>query len=252
MFYLKNSCLSLICVFVISCMGNRNIPIVYTKNKKYKYEALFIKADGDTLTKEYIFITSKGRPWFFDRSQIAYKVNYEPDTLGLKEFTNPVNQKQLFYDFAKQRSESKGRPFYGVLDHVERSGAIEESDFFWIHPFRKNQYVYTEVAPFPQIEKNYLVKGEIWRDTILILSGWDNFIGTCASEYLVQGNCNYSSGAVNLENCWQISSVSNHSLLGKSYLNYIYNSSFGIVEMKYEFYDGVKIEINLIEVIYND
>jgi hypothetical protein len=45
-----------------------------------------------------------------------------------------------------------------------------------------NQYVYTEIAPYPQVKLDSLVLGGVWHNKLAILMGWGAFNGKTSSQ----------------------------------------------------------------------
>jgi len=243
--YLLYSLVILIPV-LFSCKSTKD-AIIYKKHKTYKYDAFFIQ-NFDTITKEKIYVQPKGHSWFWDRSQIACKYYYFMDSVGYKKIINPMNRYQKSNETMKQIKKDKNQEFYGLWKKKETTGVEETPNLIWIHPFRNNQYIYTEVAPYPEIDFNFINNlDSSWSSTITLFPSWDNFEGTCTSTYTVKGKTDYVYKNLKLTDCLVINSVAHHSVLGDSYLNYIFHPKHGFVEMKYKFYDGTKIDFYMYE-----
>jgi len=220
--------------------------IIYNKNKTYIYKAVFIDEKGDTLTKESITLKPTGEKWF--RVQEKIKFIYTPNIQRLESFIIPVNSRQKKREKWTKKKAKKNK-IHIPWPTSTNTGAVENDSVVWIHPFRANQYVYTEIAPFPEVQFSYLYKGGEWESTLYITAGWDNFKGTVKSEYKVKGIGSYQNDEMKLDSCWVIESIGNHSELGTSYQNFLFHQKYGFVEMKYKFYNGVRIEFFLIETI---
>ena len=121
-----------------------------------------------------------------------------------------------------------------------------EGERLWIHPFRSNQYVLTEAAPFPKIILPAALNIQTKSKTN-IFSIFGNFKGNvkCTSEITDQETRTYSWGTES--NCWKIESVGKHNKLGTSYLTVFFKESIGILELNYLFYKGEKIIFKLIQ-----
>ena len=243
---MKYSITIIIILALFSCKNSKNI-IIYNKNKMYNYKAFFIQ-NNDTITSEKIIVQPKGHKWIWDRSQMACNYFYFMDSTGYKKITNPVNSYQLNNEKWKEIKINKGEEFYGVWSKKESTGVDEGLSYIWIHPFRNNQYIYTEVAPFPQIELNSMEKDCTWVDTITMFSSFDNFAGTCSSTFKIIGKMEYKYEDILLDDCLKIKAVAHHSKLGDSYLDYIFHPKYGFVEMKYTFYDGTRIDFYMYKV----
>ncbi|MBK0382463.1 hypothetical protein I5M32_05765 [Pedobacter sp. SD-b] len=209
---------------------------VFSPNKIYEFQASYINSKGDTLTKEWIELKPFGKPWKFQKTQTAYIVYYhftKADSLKFLSNLNPVS-----------KNPKKPKPYFWSKTSGE-TGALENDTTLWMHPFRENQYVYTEIAPFPEIRKKLLkIDGE-WKNGLGIYLGWGNFKGKVFSTYTVLKKENRTYGNLYLKDCWLIHAVGKHNKLGKSYLDFYYHPEYGFVEMNYTFYDGVKINFVL-------
>ena len=223
--------------------------VIYKRHKTYIYDAFYIKANGDTLTKEIIILKPKGRPWLFQFSQTAYKINYFPQTDSLFDWINPMNKLQEFREKFKLKKEKKGEIWNDLWSKKNSSGAVENENEVWSHPFRSNQYNITEIAPFPEIYKDKLHQDSTWESSLTL--GWDNWKGTINYKYTTLGRKDYIYKAVNLDSCWEINASGKHSNpnLGTNWNRYLYHPEFGFVLLNYTFYNGVKIVFKLKEVI---
>ena len=221
---------SLIVLASVNLFGQYK-PVIFDSLKLYEYEAIFINSKGDTLTKEKILINSMNVPWEFQKSQNKLYYQYFPDSIGLKSFVNPVKK------FRKLK--------YRDWNNFEETGVIENESSLWMHPFRANQYVYTQVAPFPnvQLENGKIIKE--WSRTLFILHGWSTFKGIVKSNYSLGSIVNYSLNDQMLYNCFEINAEGVHNKLGVSYLKTIFNKEYGFLEMNYLFYDKTQIKIRL-------
>ncbi len=223
---------------------------IYKRNKTYVYDAFYIKSNGDTLTKETIILQPKGRPWIFQFSQTAYKVTYNPQNDSLENWIDPVNKHQQFREQMKQSAIKQGVEWVDHWVVESRSGAVENKTEVWTHPFRSNQYNLTEIAPFPEVDRNKLYKDSVWHTGFIL--GWDNWQGTIDNEYKVIRQKNYQYKKTSLKNCWEIIASGKHSnpKLGVNYNHYLFHTKYGFVELNYTFYNGVKIHFKLKEIIY--
>lgn len=238
--------LELILILFVSCKSAKN-AIVYSEYKTFTYEAFFMQ-NSDTLTIEKIILQPKGHKWIWDRSQQACKFYYYTDSLNYKNIINPVNKNQKTNERIAKLRKDKNQVFYGVITKKITTGIEESPSLIWIHPFRENQYIYTEIAPFPEIDLESLKKDSSWSNKITMFSSWDNFEGICTSTYKITGKATYVYKDLCLTDCFSIRSKSHHSTLGDSYLNFLFHPKHGFVEMKYTFYDGTKIDFYMYKV----
>ena len=229
--------------FVILVMNNVICQdTIYKSKMNFVYNAIFINNTEDTITNETIKLCPTDKPWI-DNSQQSVFFLYSPDIEGLKKFINPVNSRQ------KKRVKHPTWPW--TIN--AKTGIVETENEIWMHPFRANQYIYTEVAPFPEVKMNLSKPIEGWTSEIEILKGWDNFKGKVKSEYkLVDTNNVFLLKGALIYNCWSFKSESFHSVLGKSTLLFVFHKKYGFLKLDYEFYDNSKIIFEITDLISND
>ena len=218
---------------------------IYKKGKVYYYEAIYITKDSDTLTKEVIKMEPKGRPWLFQWSQRTIKETYATDWDKLVDWIHPVNRSQKSRKERQANTESKGEEWRGGWRESTTTGIFENGYEVWTHPFRSNQYVYTELAPFPEIDKERLCVDSTWCSGLML--GYDNWKGTIMNSYTVVNKSNYKYQGIDVIDCWKIHAVGKHSNLelGCNTNDFLFHPEYGFVEMKYEFYNGVRIIFKL-------
>ena len=213
--------------------------VIFDSTKTYIYSALFIDKTGDTLTHEKIILQPLGIPWEFQKTQTKYEIKYFPTDSILRNMKSPKSKKK------KQKNIN--------IYKKTSSGAIEDSSSVWMHPFRSNQYLYTEICAFPYVDLTNLRVGEKWNGgTLFIMAGWGKFKGKVAQTYEVVEQIKYDNNNIQIDDCWKIIGIGNHNKLGQSRVQYIFNKSFGFLEFNYTFFDRTKIHIKLEEVIENE
>lgn len=212
---------------------------VFDSLKEYHYKAIYIGIDGDTLSNEKIVLKPTGKPWKFQKSQTAYRVIYKyskEDSIKISKLPNPTSV-----------GRRKQKPIF--LEKEVTTGALENPHELWMHPFRENQYVYTEIAPFPDVRKDSLEIGAQWKTRLNIMIGLGSFKGKVNCQYNVVGKGDRKYKNLLLKDCWEIESTGTHSKLGVSQLNFYYHKKYGFVELNYRFYDGTIIQFSLLDVI---
>lgn len=213
--------------------------VIFNANRTYHYHAVFVSPTGDTLSQERITLQPSGEPWAYQKkTQTAFQLLYHYTPQDSGTFSNRLNPK----------SKSKDKPKLYQWDTSITTGAIENKQKVWIHPIRDNQYEYTEVAPFPAVERDSLLAGGSWRSKMIFaLQG--AFNGNSFNHYQVDKQETRQYGALSLPNCWLIHAVGEHSKLGKSYLDFYFHPQYGFTEMRYRFYDGTRISFVLEQVL---
>tara|TARA_B100000809_G_C14938303_1_gene459455 strand:- start:93 stop:764 length:672 start_codon:yes stop_codon:yes gene_type:complete len=218
--------LSLLTIIILCANNTFAQDKVYWKNGfEYLYEATYLDKNGDTLSVENV--TIKATDTIFNYNQTLLYYSYSLDNINLKSKTDSIlgfNKKWV---------------------NIQGEGALE-GNRLWIHPFRSNQYILTEIAPFPKVTLppalNIMTKGKT-----KIFSTFGNFKGTVKSTTIItaQETRNYNWGTE--LNCWKIESVGKHSKLGTSYLIVYFKENIGILEMNYLFYNGEKMNFKLLQ-----
>mgnify|MGYP000168002020 CR=1 FL=1 len=209
-----------------------NLGVVTSQNKvywnlgnTYTYEATYLSKDGDTLSSELVNVCATDS--IFNYNQTLLNYSYSLKNSHLKPKMDSI------LGFNKEWTAKIGE------------GALE-GDRLWTHPFRSNQYVLTEIAPFPRVYFPLTLNSEV-KSVTKIFKSFGNFKGTVKSTLKVisKEERTYSWGVEN--NCWKIESVGKHSKLGKSYLTVYFKEGIGFLEMNYTFYNGEKINFKLLE-----
>ena len=126
-------------------------------------------------------------------------------------------------------------------------GVNENGRQFWIHHIRDNQYKFTEVAPFPDVNLPANKKVKI-KSTLQIEEGWGawtNEIVQFRYKHLGKSTFNLSGKTIDY---WQFFAKSRASF-GKSQILYKFSDEYGFVEMKYENYNKETLVFTLVEAI---
>jgi hypothetical protein len=231
---------------VLRLLGAWGIPAVavadapiFRAGCTYVYQAVYVSPRGDTLSREWVTIAPTGFPWKYQKkTQTALMVRYaysRQDSLTFLSYPNPQTKKA-----------TQPKPYEWVKSL--ETGAIENPQQVWIHPLRSNQYVYTEIAPFPQVKLDSLTLNGVWHNQTAILMGWGAFNGKTTSHYHVVKRETKQYGALVADNCWLIQAQGHHAQLGTSYLDFYFHPTYGFVEMNYRFYDGTKISFTLLRI----
>lgn len=87
----------------------------------------------------------------------------------------------------KQHYVNKKFAVEGSFIPKQTTGIIENVREVWMHPFRSNQFNFTEVAAFPHV-KFPLRKGATWTSNLQIGEGWGDWENSVInSNYEVTG-----------------------------------------------------------------
>lgn len=174
-----------------------------------------------------------GKAWTYDSTQSTLLIQYE------------------FNKNEKDRIESYNINPSRAIDWIdkEETGFIEDKNNLWLHPFRANQYHFTEIAPFPNVRYIDLFPGNKWASRLNIHNGWGIWSNTQVKHYYeVVDIGSVNIPFQNLKNCTHIKSEA-ISEFGTSTLDYWFHPEFGIVRYLYRNYEGQTCNIELINVI---
>jgi len=143
----------------------------------------------------------------------------------------------------KMTATGKRWEFHGWVRETQ-TGIIENVEKIWMHPFRENQFSFTEVAPFPKI-KYPLEVGKIWTGQLSIQNGWGDWENTSGnSSYEVTSQEMIETKYGQIDKCWKVESIANYPF-GKSTFDYWFSENLGFVKMNYRNYGGQYLEIEL-------
>lgn len=244
--------LFVILVFIGNVKAQRELEI-FNQKKVFTYDAFFIEKSGDTLTKEILVLKGNENPWQFQKTQTELEIFYEPDSSALVSFVYPLmaERERIKRNLSKAKTK-KSWANYTWLMMKETTGKIENDTILWFHPPRSNQYIYTYLSAYPEVRFNELKIGGNWQSKISIVKGYPNneeFVGTVTNNFVVKDKLTTTVAGNSIENCWLIESSDIHSKLGESFSTFVFDEKYyGFIRMEFEYYNGIRIILNLKEV----
>jgi len=200
---------------------------IFKAGKTYHYKAIYLSSNNDTLSNRFVLMKTTGERWEWqpEKQDLVYYEfpDYKADSIKLSN--HDINKEFQFW-----RSQTGE----GVIENIEQ---------VWMHPIRINQYKFTEIAPFPQVQLP-LKKGKKWGNPIRIDEGWGEWNGlTIESTYKITGQTTFKLNDLKID-CWIIKSVAKCHL-GESKLTTYFNEEFGFVKMVYQNYVNEKLVFEL-------
>lgn len=201
------------------------------------YDVEFTTETGELISKEEVSVTASGNRWVHhptlqDEIVIEYKYS-DASVAHINKYQ--LNKTAISTNWIKSE-------ITGIIENVEK---------IWMHPFRSNQYFFTQVAPFPQIELPPTI-GKVWTDYNISLSenfgDWSNMKVSTSFEVLALETTDTQYKTIT--NCWKIRGISEFPL-GKSELVYWFNDTLGFVKLEYKNYGNQMLNIELKNVIDN-
>lgn len=207
---------------------------VFMPCREMVYRATFKSDKNELISNSRIKMMATGKRW-----------TYEPDRQDVivvqYEFTSDDIKKNIKHQLNK-----------GILEYEWREevieGVIENVEEVWMHPFRANQFNFTEVAPFPKVKFPIQI-GKSWIGNLNIQNGWGDWENTHGYfEYKVTAQENITTAFGQIENCWKIESKSEYEF-GTSKFNFWFSETLGFVKMHYTNYGNQTLEIELEQII---
>ena len=204
---------------------------VFKPCRTLSYNAKFYSNVGNIITNETISVSSTGKRWEHQpekQDEIAINYFFNKDSIKI------INQHQL--NKTSVNPNWRSQELTGVIENVEK---------IWTHPFRSNQYNFTQVAPFPQVELPLRI-GKTWTDKNISLKDgfgdWANMKVISTFEVIDKSEITTLYGK--FPNSWKIKAVSEFPL-GESELTYWFNAEYGFVKMNYINYGGQRLDIEI-------
>lgn len=209
---------------------------IFNAKREYIYSAKFIK-DKNILSESIITMQPTNTRWNDSELQetVFYHYEYnEKDSIEFVPYLDSLNLDK--HHWAK----------------TYKTGIIENKEKIWMHPFRSNQFVSTEVSPFPMVQLPLSI-GKTWNRTLNLSYGWGKWSHKSISNFYEVTNKKsipVDFTGKKLLNCWVINSSAKMDL-GTSYLKSYFHPSYGFVKLEYSDYLGHSMIFKLIDIKRN-
>lgn len=202
---------------------------IFKPCRELTYLATFLNSDNKLITESKIRLIASGKRW-------EYQTEKQDEVIFQYEFTEEDIQNCKKYQLNKLLNRQwVSSTKVGIIENVEQ---------IWMHPFRANQYNFTEVTPFPQVELPLRI-GKTWTEKIYPKEGYGEWSNkTVVSDFKVVSKESIKLDYGELKDCWKISAKSVFEL-GESYLEYWFNEELGFVKFDYINYGNQKLKIEL-------
>ncbi|MFK7953887.1 MAG: hypothetical protein AB8B73_13660 [Ekhidna sp.] len=219
----------------VDCIENDQPYRVFKPCRQYIYNAKFWDAEFNLISENQIWMMATGKPWDGQpelQGELIIQYEYDSTQIAIINTHNINNQ-------LNNRNWTR----------MEVTGIIENENNVWMHPFRSNQFNFTEVATFPEV-RTPLHVGKKWSTTLSIHEGWGDWTNSTLNNfYEVQ-----SYEAIDLSygelDAWHINSYTEASF-GSSSHHFWFHPEFGFVKMVIHNYAGQTLQIELMDVIEN-
>jgi len=206
---------------------------IYKPCRKFIYLAEYFNEENELLSQQELHLFVTGNRW-----------KYSPNTQMelVYKYLSPEDIDQEIYN-------KNDYPEVGINIQESRSDAIDNDDKVWIHPFRNNQYSFTEVCPFPEIQKPFEIDNS-WTSSLDIGEGWgkwSNMSGT--NSYKITEIDSIKLSFTNkIEKVLVIDAKSNFPI-GRSKAKFKFSKIYGFVSIEYDLYNDERLIMRLTDVI---
>ncbi|MEO0337983.1 MAG: hypothetical protein AAF242_02100 [Bacteroidota bacterium] len=206
---------------------------VFKPCRSYTYQADYYDSEDELITSSRIRMTANGQRWRFQpESQDEIVIQYE--------YTDQDFKTALKYKLNKSMPSL-------VWQREVTTGVIENVGTVWMHPFRSNQYLFTEVAPFPEVQFPLEI-GKAWSSQLNIQQGWGDWENTTGNNsYKITGQETIETKYGQIKDCWKIESTASYPF-GESDFDYWFSEELGFVKMAYQNYGDQSLQIELVEI----
>lgn len=243
---------SLLIIFLlISNFTISQNPDYFNKGREYHYNALYINAHGDTITKEKIILKPKGRPWIGQpRVQTAIQYIFLTDTAGYRNYLKPDSSLYKKYPNDKERLDRHYKKQMNrelKIKQQQTTGATQKYGFFYMHPPRTNQYSILFNSAHPIVFFNAL------NDSVNVFTRTLGlpFVGDYNQEYTVTPINDTTINGEKIK-AWSVfaDSKGDEKVYAKeqdeynSTLDAIFTYEYGFIKMHYAFVNGVKVHFD--------
>jgi hypothetical protein len=206
---------------------------VFKPCRQLIYRLIWKDSSGLELTNSMVKMMATGKRW-------TVQPEKQDEILTQFEYTER--------DFQKTKNHQLNKGLLGrIWINKQIEGIIENVEEIWMHPFRSNQYNFTEVAPFPMV-KLPLSIGKTWADNLSLQDGWGDWCNSSGNmQYEVASNDTLQTKYGLIKNCWKVNSSAEFDF-GKSSLEFWFNEELGFVKKIYKNYGNQTLLVELEEV----
>lgn len=214
-------------------ISSPNLQRVFKPCREFIYSAKYWDQEYNLISDERVWMMATGHSW-----------EHQPESQD--ELIIQYNYDNSKIDFIIEFSLN---PEFQRWNTKEVTGIIETGEKTWMHPFRSNQYSFTEVASFPSVQFP-LETGKTWTSNLNIYDGWGIWSNsTLMNTYEVIDN-HITTMQFGQIDTWHIRGITNADF-GRSTHDFWYNEEYGFVKMFVKNYAGQLLQFELIEVKEN-
>ncbi|MDW3194829.1 MAG: hypothetical protein R8G66_20820 [Cytophagales bacterium] len=207
---------------------------VFSPCRSFTYRAKYWDAEYNLISESLVRVTATG-------NAVPDGVANEQEGVAQYQYSEEEIDRIQAYNI---NSDLEDRSW---IDQMP-AGLFESPDDVWMLPFRENQFVFTQVAPYPSVNLP-LSTGKQWTSNLIIYEGWGDWNNQqLFSTYEVVGQetlLKIEFG--DIKGPWHITSYLDAGY-GVSTHDFWYHEVFGFVKMQYKNYKGQLLVFELVEI----
>lgn len=212
--------------------SNENLRHVFKPCRQYIYQAKYWDEEYNLISDELIWMMATGKDW-----------EYQPERQDEIIIQYNFNEKKI--------EEIQKFNINKTLTHSWESsvttGIIEDGNETLMHPFRQNQYGFTEVASFPYVSFPLEV-GKAWNSKLNIHEDWGDWSGSTLENYYEVISIDSVELSIGILDGWHIRG-NTYASFGNSQHDFWYNDQYGFIKMIVKNYQNQLLKFELVEVI---
>ncbi len=207
---------------------------IFSPCRSFTYRAKYWDANYNLISESLVRVTGTGNP-------IPEGVVNEQEGIAQYEYKEEDIRRIQAYNI---NEDLEGRSW---IDQMS-VGMFESQDDVWMLPFRENQFIFTQAAPYPSVNLPLSV-GKQWTSNLIIYEGWGDWNNQqLFSNYeVVEQVTLLKIEFGDLKSTWHISSFLDAGY-GVSTHDFWYHEAFGFVKMQYKNYKGQLLIFELVSI----
>lgn len=194
---------------------------ILVRNRRFVYLVRWYAPDAALARLDTVMLTASGAPWAVDSTQTGIAWSFPADSLW------PAGP-------------------------VEKVGAVENNEEFWLHPPRYGRYRILELNPFPHI-KLPVVSGKTWEwkvypPELYADSAWARWKGILRVQFRYKlGSIAQLATPFGELSCYRIQARGT-SKLGTTALEAYFHPTYGFVRLNYRNINASRVQLTLVAV----
>lgn len=207
---------------------------IFSPCRSFTYRAKYWDANYNLISESLVRMTATGSP-------VPNGVASEQQGMAQFQYTEEEIASIQAYNINSDLEERSW------IDQIT-VGMFESPEDVWMQPFRENQFVFTQVAPYPSVNLP-LSTGKQWTSNLIIYEGWGDWNNQqLFSNYaVIDQETLLKIEFGDLKGTWHISSYLDAGY-GVSTHDFWFHEVYGFVKMQYKNYKGQLLIFELVEI----